>query len=431
MSSPTSINFRRTLPWLMAEGALAMGYETLVGPVYLAAWAGQIGLPESELPWITSLPLLGAVGQLLGVLALSRLTRKVSLKWLCIALSLVARSLWALVFLLPLLSRFSTFAADGARQIGLLATLSSAIGLTSASLWMAWMKGWAPRRFEGRFWGFRARGSTLGVIAAHLLAAVSLHGTRASGFALLLAIALLSALGSLAILTRIPSVARTPAETEAPDQSLSLKDLHWLIVLCVFQAGVSFVSPFFPYYFTRQLGLAPSEISIWYAITQLGISVSAIFWGSRWDRAFSQSAMAPARLLRLTGCVLALSPLLYVVNDIAILHWAAPIEFFCNGLAWAGLQIGVSSILFKQAGRAQVMRAGLLFSLMTAAQGLSGAGASWLGGWTAHALQDWGGFRALWALGTVLRLTIAYWVLPLLHSPNSLAISPKVSQAPG
>lgn len=141
------IPFRRAFPWLIADAAAAMAYETWIGPIYLSAWAGKIGVPPEQLPWLTSLPLLGSVGQLLGFIALSSVARKLPVKWLCITVALIARSLWALAFLVPL--QDITQAVGG---IGLIAALSSMIGLTSTSLWMAWMNGIVPKPFDGRFW---------------------------------------------------------------------------------------------------------------------------------------------------------------------------------------------------------------------------------------------------------------------------------------
>jgi len=400
----------------MAEGALAMAFETWVGPIYLAAWAGKIGLPAEKLPWLTSVPLLGAVAQAFGVAALSSLASRLTLKWTCITLSLVSRTLWCLAFLLPLGHSESL-----GQSIGIIAAVSSAVGLTATSFWMSWMKSWVPRRFEGRFWGVRARGSTLGVLAAHGIAALSLHffespssdSTLHEPFAVILIVALLSGLGSLWILGRLPYT-DVSYKLRFKEILACRSDLRLIGVACLFHAGISLVGPYFPYYFTHVVGLKTSEISLWYGLTQVGMMVSAMVWGKRWDLAFSGNGRSPRQLLRFTGSILALSPLPYVIRQAEILRWIGPIEYFVNGLIWAGFQVGLSTILFRSAGKSDPARATLLFSVMTAAQGVTGALAAWLGSELSLALAPWGGFQALWVVGSLIRLVIAWWFLPRL-----------------
>jgi hypothetical protein len=395
----------------MAEGALALGFETLVGPIYIGAWAGRMGIPAEKLPWLTALPLLGAVGQLIGVAALSGLSSRLPLKWLCITLSSLARSLWCLLFLFP---------SATPEMVGIVGAVSSAIGLTSTSFWMAWMKGCVPRRFEGRFWGVRARGSTLGVLSAHVIAGVTLWHLERTGaekllpFAVLLAVAMLSALGSVLILATLPE-GKPPARRVKHIELLrSRPHMRLLVITCLFQAGMGMVGPYFPYYFTHEMGLPSAEISLWYGLTQVGMAVSAIFWGRRWDRTFAGRGPKPASMLRFTGILLALSPLPYVVNDPAWLHWIGPPEYFINGVFFAGFQIGISTILFKAVGKQDSGQATVLFSLLAASQGVTSAAAAWLGSKLALWLAPWGGFRALWVVGTAFRLSVAIWVLPRL-----------------
>ncbi len=401
---------------MMAEGALALGFETLVGPIYIGAWAGKMGIPAEKLPWLTALPLLGAVGQLIGVAALSGLASRLPLKWLCITLSSLARSLWCLLFLFP---------SAGPEMVGIVGAVSSAIGLTGTSFWMAWMKGTVPQRFEGRFWGVRARGSTLGVLSAHVIAALTLWHLERTGaqkllpFAVLLAVAMLSALGSVLILSTLPEGAAPSSRVRFKELLRSRPHMRLVGITCLFQAGMGLVGPYFPYYFTHEVGLASAEVSLWYGLTQLGMAVSAIFWGRRWDRAFAGRGKSPGSLLSFTGVLLALSPLPYIVRDPDWLHWIGPPEYFINGVFFAGFQIGISTILFKAVGKQDSSRATVLFSVLAASQGLSSAAAAWLGSKLALWLAPLGGFRALWVVGTLYRLSVAIWVLPRLsRSPR-------------
>jgi hypothetical protein len=397
-----------------------MAYETWIGPIYLSAWAGKLGVPTEQLPWLTALPLLGSVGQLLGFVALSSAARRLPIKWLCITLAILARSLWALALLAPITELSNTVG-----RVGLIAALSATIGLTSTSFWMAWMNGIVPKRFDGRFWGARARGSTLGVLAAHGIAALVLNrldaGINGSAemiskpFAIILGLALLAALGSSVMLMAVPAP-RKSHSTRRPTLGLLLKPelLSILLVGAAFQASISIAGPYFPYYFTHEVGLSSSEVVFWYAMTQAGISVAALFWGKRWDLAFAGRHRPPSQLFMFCGAMIAFSPLPYVIRDPALLHWIGPPEYFINGLAWAGFSVGLNTLLFRAIPNRDAGLTALLFSALTALQGVAGAAAAALGSKIALWLAPWGGFRALWVVSTSFRLLVALVLLPRL-----------------
>ena len=424
------IPFRRAFPWLIADAATAMAYDTWLGPIYLGAWAGKIGIPAEQLPWLTSLPLLGSVGQLLGFVALSSFARRLPIKWLCISVALLARSLWPFAFLIPLDRMY--LAVGG---VGVIAALSSMIGLTSTSLWMAWMNGIVPKAFDGRFWGARARGSTAGVLVAHGIAALILsrlagsaqpEASASAPFAILLALALLSALASTVILFFVKSPDRAVAPARDDENALStlglfsrLKDpalIRILVIGAVFQAGISLAGPYFPYYFTHDVGLAPAEVSFWYAMTQIGIASAALFWGRRWDRAYASPSPDPAlaRIFKICALIIAFSPLPYVIKDAAILRWVGPIEYLINGVGWAGFSIGLNTLLFRAVPGRDASLTALLFSSLTALQGVTGALASVLGARIAVIASGWGGFQFLWVVATGFRVVVALWLVPRL-----------------
>lgn len=423
------IPFRRAFPWLIADAAAAMAYDTWIGPVYLSAWAGKIGVPPDRLPWLTALPLLGSVGQLLGFVALARFSQSLPIKWLCIALATLARSIWALAFLLPL-SDLQNLVGG----VGLIAALSSMIGLTSTSLWMAWMNGIVPKRFDGRFWGARARGSTAGVLLAHFVAGWILSNDSSepsAPFALLLALAILAAVTSLITLIFVkPPEAQTVIQSEEasgappiPFRRLAEPPLLGILGIgAAFQAGIALAGPYFPYYFTHEVGLSATEVSFWYAMTQLGIASAALYWGKRWDHAYSSSnANGPELrrgMFRLCAVMIALSPLPYVIRDASILRWIGPAEYFINGFAWAGFSVGLNTLLFRAVPGRDAGLTALLFSALTALQGISGALASMLGA----RISVWMGFQSLWVIATAFRLLVALVLIPRLGSQKKAGL---------
>jgi hypothetical protein len=414
---------------LVVEASLAMAYETWIGPTYLSTWAGTLGISREHLPWLTALPALGSLGQIAGVLLFIRVARNVSLKHLCLTLTLLARALW----LIPLVAALTGGFADGGPEawvgrIGILAALSSAIGLTSTSFWMSWMRDLIPHEEEGRFWGGRSHWATIGVVSAHLLSAAWLQwNPGASGFSMLLLLALLSAAGSLWLLTRIPAVPHAihrPPSGQAFRKLLQPEFRELLVFAALLQGAMFLAGPYFPYYFTHEVGLSGSTVAFWSLMTQAGVWASSAFWGRRMDAhggvAF-HLAGRPVSILRLGTILMALSPLPYVIANPAVLRWIGPVEYFINGVAWAGYTIALNTIIFQRT-RSSAFMSMVLFSSLTALQGILGAGASWLGSGIIGSVAQ-GGFATLWVVAAGARLLIVLFFIPrsMLHGSSRLS----------
>jgi hypothetical protein len=407
-----------------------MAYETWVGPTYLSTWAGTLGIATAQLPWLTALPMLGSLGQFLGVLLLVRATRIASLKGLCLTLTLLSRALW----LIPLIAVSSSRIASSSpetwlMQVGVLAAISSAIGLTSTSFWMAWMRELIPERAEGEFWGSRSLWATIGVMSAHLISAVWLHDRpEASSFRVLLILALLCAGGSIWLLSRIPARASARASFSTPPQhqtklptalvfrQLLRPELRELLVFAGLLQGAMFLAgPYFPYYFTHEVGLDGSHVALWSLMTQAGAWISAGYWGRRMDQhggvAFRWKNR-PISVLQFGTCLMTLSPLPYVVSDASILQWIGPAEYFLNGVAWAAYTIGFNTLVFQRT-RSSAFMSMALFSAQTAFQGILGASASWIGSGVLGFFHT-NGFSILWISAAATRLVVVLFFCPRL-----------------
>src|SRR4051794_32099445 len=83
--------FRRTFNLLCWEAAFAMAYDTWVGNTYLSGLAGELQIPILLLSFLTALPWIGSVGQVLGTWALHSFK---SLKVYTLILASISRALW-------------------------------------------------------------------------------------------------------------------------------------------------------------------------------------------------------------------------------------------------------------------------------------------------------------------------------------------------
>jgi predicted MFS family arabinose efflux permease len=232
------------------------------------------------------------------------------------------------------------------------------------------------------------------------------------GYGALFAFAFLLAIASTLLLSRVPDVKKQqlPEARQRVGpifEPLSSPAFRRLFVgAAVFNGSVQLAGPYFPYYFTRELGISMSEIAIWGALTGLGSVLTAGFWGRSIDR-----TREPADIMRFSAFMIALSPLAYLVTSGDIVRWYGPVEYFVNGFAWAGYQVAFSALLFRVCPPERSM---VYFSLFTAFSGFCAGVGAFLGGKLAIWLGDYGGFRTLWCLTAALRLSVVFFLLSRL-----------------
>gem|GEM_PF-2203678 len=421
------------LPFLYWEAAFAMAYETWVGLGWLSGLAGEVGISLRGMTLIAALPFVGFTGQLLGMVVFRPVG---SVRRRTLFLASIARALW----LLPL----SIAAFLGLRSIreavpfpkegfflflAATAMAVSAVAQSSAVSWMSWMRGLVRGEFRGRFFGTRQRATMTAVIAANFAGSI-LVGWKPDGwlygYFTLGCLAVVSALISTWLLSKVPDLQEGRAQAgpvaQAAPGGLSAVDetaypnvrrlgtwtrplkrtgfLKVLIFGALFNGIVQLAGPYFSFWFTGELAIPMREVALWGTLSNLGCLLASLYWGRRMDR-----TQDPVPVITV-GCVLILlSPLPYVLPSADIIRWFAPVEYAINGAAWAAYQIGMTFLLFKSTSGSP-RESAIEFSLYTAASGLSGALCALLGGQLAELLVPWGGFRALWVLGSVARALV-------------------------
>jgi Na+/melibiose symporter-like transporter len=417
------------MQYLFWEGAFAMAYETWIGPTYLSGVAGELGVGVMWVGLLTSIPAIGAVAQLLG---LWHLHQARSIKTYVIRLAGAARGLWAIpVFLawywgIRSFSLHETFPATRwFLAAAICSCLSAVVGSASGVAWMSWVREIVPQSFRGRFFGLRQRYTMAAVVAAHAIA-VLLIGWKPSGihlgYGILLVLALIAAALSTGFLARVrdvrrPSVSSTRATQEPMKFAQLLEPLQnerfrsLILFGSVFNGTVQMAGPFFPYYFTRELHLSMSTVSFWTILTNVGWFAASVYWGKCADGKRRLGLPFWTAL-----CLIALSPAFYIFASPRAALWIGPIDYFTNGIFWAGYSLVYTTLLLEAC---PAERCGLYYSVYAACNGLAGAAGGLLGGQLAIVLIPMGGFRALWALATVLRLGVIALMYPLLIQGNT------------
>ncbi|MCC7440989.1 MAG: MFS transporter [Bdellovibrionales bacterium] len=406
----TDPGFRLALRLLWWEAGFAIAYETCVGPGILSALAGEQGVGLGLVAWLNALPWLGQTGQLAGWFVLRRAG---NLKRYTVAVAAFSRALWAIPLLAGLwaVGSGSPFPSQNWFLLAAaVAACAAPLASSSAVAWFSWMRSLVPGHLHGRFLGIRQRHVMVATLAANafVLGIVSWKGTDGArfGFLAVLAAGVFSGALSTWLLAQVPahrSLARNPGPGPAPAPlSTPFRDREFVRVLtfgACFHGAVHFSAPYFPYYFTHDLGFSTGTFAFWTALASLGNAVAAGVWGRRTDR--PGGALAT---LSLCVIVIALSPFPYAVAPREWVAWLSPPEYFLNGAAWAGYVVAYTSLLFSRVPKGA---SPTYFSVYSATLGIMGAAGTLLGSWVAGLLEPHGGLRALWWAGGGLRVLVA------------------------
>ncbi len=362
------------LPLLYAEVVFAMIQETWFGRSYLSGLAGELGVSVGIVTILTGLPWIGSIGQVLSAWWLSRAASAKRYAWIAMG---VGRSVWLLVILLALvpgISKVHWMACTAA-----LACFGSICSTSGEVAWLAWMHGVVPADRRGVFFGVRQRFWVIGILSANLLGSLVLSWRREGsygGYALLGGLGELAGWISLGLLAFVPpSLRSSPVRFEARDLLKPLRDPRFHVVLVLWpllNGMLQIMGPFFPYFFTREVGVPMSRIALWIMLGNAGSLLTAKFWGTRIDQ--TGNAL---EVLLWAGLLLAATPLLYVLPSRANISWVAPPEHFANGIANGGMKVAILSLLWVVTPE---QRNSLYFCVYTAFEGIFGALGTFAGG---------------------------------------------------
>ncbi len=396
-----------------------MSYETWFGVVYLSGLAGELGVNVTITSVLLAAPWIGSIGQLIGLWVLFRET---SYRSYTLKVAALARACWIVPVFTAAYWGFWTWKVQAPFPVEawfklttVFACLSALLGASSSTAWLSWVKALVPSRFQGRFFGVRQRYVMLTLAAAHFIASYWVGwrpGGSYLGYWMLGLCALVSAGISTFLLAKVEDAPAVKSLTgvsfwdalKEPWADLPFRNL--VIFGAVFNFAVQFVGPFFPYYFTKELHIPMSLVSLWIVLVVAGSFVTSSYWGKRIDH-----SKDPRGVMFFCSHLISISPLFYLMGSAALVKFIAPFEYFINGIAWSGFNLAIMTLLFqKSSGR----NPPFYFSIHVATSGVLGALGNFLGGNLSVVLHEYGGFRACFLLGTILRFAAVYFSIPLL-----------------
>lgn len=400
---------RRTFRLLGLEAAFSFAYESWISPVYWSSLAGTLGLGVGWVSFLSMVPWLGQVGQLLGLWFLRRVK---SVRRYTLVVAGIARVVWCLPLGVGIYWGLQTAPFPVKKWFTLVALtslVSSLFSASSAVAWMSWTKILIPETVRARFFGYRHRYVMAALVSGNLLAAYlstwQSEGQR-YGLVVLGCLGILSAGLSTLLLTFVPEVLSLKLKKQEIAQDVEsffapLRDRRFLKILvygAAMNGGIQFAGPYFPYHFTKNLGISMGTVIGWGVITHLGCFLAAPFWARRIDR-FAQGP----KIVLITSILIALSPLFYVTPSVSFIQWIAPFDYLTNGMAWVGYFLATQSLVFESAPRQSSVA---YFSWYAAILGLTGSVMAFCGGIVGDFLSPWGGLRILFGVATVLRLLL-------------------------
>ncbi len=427
----------RAFQLLWWEGAFAIAYDTIVGPTYLSALAGELGVSVGLVALLSALPWMGQVGQLGSLWFIERST---SMKRYTLILAAIARSLWLFPLLLAAYYGFRQQQYGEAFPVNRwILTLAGSAFVTallansSGVAWQSWVRGLIPVESQGRFFGIKQRFSMAAVVAANLVTAAWI-GWRPQGFrfgaGILCLIAVLSATLSTWLLAKVPETwpEKTAEPQGAPAKGTvtegrpvgvmileALRDAkfrRFISFAALFNGAVFMAAPYFPYYFTKSLKVPMDRIALWTMIYAIANFLAARYWGRKVDRDGD-----PAPTLWIVGHLIGITPAFYALVNSTTIHYYAPFDYIASGIAWSGLALAQSTMLFRVTPPG---KNGAYFAVYLACMGLAAATGVFLGGRIASLLMPWGGFKYLWPVACLLRLAVVYlFCRPLVKSRKS------------
>ncbi|GIX47312.1 MAG: MFS transporter [Candidatus Tectimicrobiota bacterium] len=405
------------------DGAFSAVMGSLTGGVFLTGFALKVlHAQPQQIGVLAALPTLANLVQLAGSYLVETTGQR---KRLCLLGSVLSKTLWLLVLLLPLLP----LPAAGRvwALVGILA-LTSLLSSLSGVAWMAWMSDLVPEAQRGTYFGKRNL-----VAAACGMAALLLGGKvlslweqhfgegHATGFLLLFAAGIAAGGVSAWFLSRVPDL---PPAATGPGFRLRLfgqpfRDPNFL-TLTLFVAAWTFATQLAaPFYGVFMLEHLRADFSLMTALSTLATLANMLMlksWGPIADRLGNKPVILVA------GGVLAVVPFLWILAPPAAYTLPLAVAHALSGACLAGASLSQFNILLKlapPAGRS------VYIAVFNATVGLIGGLAPVVGGSLSQALQ---GFQAIIGGITLSNLHVLFLLSAALQL-LALALLQRVQEA--
>jgi MFS family permease len=349
------------LRWLTLEGMVSMGFTSIIGSGFLAAFALALGANNFQIGLLAAIPSITQMLQIAAVILIEKLRWR---KAITVLTWLPAQLFWfpiaAIPFLIPIPSPLAV-----TLLLGIMVTRGLLAAITNCS-WNTWVCDLVPKNILGNFFARRSILSTIATVIFGLGGAFFVdhwqtlnsgsQGVQGYGYVIAFG-ALFMGLMSPFFMSLMPE---PPMQT--PSERLPLvkmlispvrdKNFKWLLA---FLFGWNFASnlalPFFSVYMLQKIGIPISTVIALYVLSQFFSIIFLRVWGSLIDKSGNKvilSLCTSLYLLVILGWVFIIMPERHFLTIplLITLHIFA-------GIASAGVSLATSTIGLKLAPRSQ------------------------------------------------------------------------------
>jgi MFS family permease len=353
----TEEEIKHGLKQIIRNGVANQAMGTLIGGVFLVAYALKLGASNFNIGLLAALPPLIQVLQIPAIYLIEKVRKR---KLICVVACLISRSCLLIMASVPLI--ISGQGGLAFLFVGLF--FHTAFAAISGCSWNTWMRDLIPNNILGSFFSKRMAISTMLGIVLSLLAGIYLDqipkylpGHEEYGYALLFVLGFLLGLVEIFFLARIPEP-RMPAVKEKrhfitlliqPFKDSNFRKL--LAFLGSWNFAINLAVPFFTVYMLQRLELSMSLVIGLSIVTQTFNVLFFKIWGKFSDRYSNKS------VLRVSGP-------LYIFTLLAWTFTTMPEKYFLTipllfgihismGIAMAGINLAAGNIGLKLAPKGQ------------------------------------------------------------------------------
>lgn len=345
------------LKQIIRNGIANQAMGTLIGGVFLVAYALKLGASNFTIGLLAALPPLIQVLQIPAIYLIEKIRKR---KLICIVSCLISRSFLLLMASVPLI--ISGRGGLAFLFIGLF--FHTAFAAVSGCSWNTWMRDFIPENILGSFFSKRMAVSMILGIVLSFLAGFYLDymptyfgENEVYGYALLFAAGFFLGLVETYFLTKIPEP-RMPLVTEKRDFFKVLgqpfKDVNFrqlIIFLGSWNFAVNLAVPFFTVYMLKRLGLSMSVVIGLSIITQIFNVLFFKIWGKFSDRFSNKSVLTVSGPMYMF-CILAWA-FTTMPEKYALTYPLLIVIHIFMGISTAGINLASGNIGLKLAPKGQ------------------------------------------------------------------------------
>ncbi len=364
------------------EGGFATVHVTVTNGAFLTGYALLVGANDFQVALLMSIPLLAQVMNIFSVHAIEHFGRR---KWISGIFSVMGRSLWALLAIIPLIQSLSSNAI--LLTIIVFGILSAMLSFSSTP-WLSWMADLVPPHIRGRYFG--RRNMVMGMVtmfvsigAGKILDYYKLQNSLEVGYFIVLMIAVVCGILAFIFLARQPEppYQRMPSYNFTsyvlqPFHVRRFRRLLYFYLFFIFAMGIS--SSYFPVYLLKTLKWSFSNL----ALLSIGSSILTLATQPLWGRIIDRVGNKPVITITVMG-ILPL-PILYLIATPQF-SWFIWLDMVFTGIFWAGFNLVMFNMLIytlPQQGRPAFL------AVQAALAGITNFIAMILGGFLAQLLSS-------------------------------------------